>query len=121
MTVIGLILLGLVAGTIAAALGVGGGVIFVPAFVAVFGFTQHLAEGTSLAVILGTAAVATWVHGRHGRVDWRNAAIVGGGGVIGAFLGASLALRLDAELLRRLFAVLLIAVAVRLLIHTLRT
>lgn len=120
MTALALVLVGLAAGTLASALGVGGGVVFVPALVVFFGFAQHLAEGTSLAVIVGTAVVATWTHFRQGRVEWRTALLVGAGGVLGAVAGATVALRLDGELLRRLFAVLLIVVAVRLLRHTLR-
>jgi uncharacterized membrane protein YfcA len=120
MTVALVVVVGLLAGTMAAALGVGGGIVFVPALVVLLDFTQHEAQGTSLAVIIPTAIIATIVHARHGRVDWRAAVPVALGGAVGALAGAALALRLDGELLRRLFAVLLIALAIRMLLQTRR-
>ena len=115
MTVVALIAVGLFAGALASALGVGGGVVFVPALVVLLSFDQHLAEGTSLAVIVVTAAIATWFHDRHGRIEWRIAGTIAVGAIGGAVLGSTLALRLDPELLRRGFAAFLLVVAVRLL------
>ena len=111
--IVGLVALGLVAGAAAAALGIGGGVLIVPALVVLFGFEQHTAQGTSLAVILPTAVVATIGHARHGRVAWRIAAPLAITGIAGAFVGAQIALSLDDDVLRRLFAVLLTALAIR--------
>ncbi|HSR15461.1 MAG TPA: sulfite exporter TauE/SafE family protein [Gemmatimonadales bacterium] len=117
----GLIGVGLVAGSVAALLGIGGGIVIVPALVALFGFEQHLAQGTSLAVIVPTAMVATLMHGRAGRVDWRAAAMLAAGGLLGGFGGARLALALDAPLLRQMFAGVQVLVAVRMLRRTRRT
>lgn len=105
--------LGLIAGLIASTLGLGGGFIYVPALVALFSMPQHTAQGTSLAVILPTAIVATYLHSRHGRVQWRTAVPIGAGGVIGGFAGSSLALELPADVLQRLFALVLVIVAIR--------
>jgi uncharacterized membrane protein YfcA len=115
MTALVLVVVGLGAGALASALGVGGGIVFVPALVVVLGFDQTLAEGTSLAVIVLTATIATWTHHRHDRVDWRVAALVAAGAVVGAVGGSSLALRLHPEVLQRLFAVFLVIVAVRMI------
>lgn len=115
MTAAILVLIGLVAGSLASALGVGGGVVFVPAMVVILSFDQVLAEGTSLAVIILTASIATWTHHRHGRVDWRIAALVAAGGIAGALAGSTLALRLHPDDLRRLFALFLTLVALRLM------
>lgn len=109
-----LIVLGLIGGTIAAALGVGGGVIYVPALVLIFSVDQHLAQGTSLAVILPTAVVATIAHARLGNVRWPTVVPVALAGVAAAALGAWLALGIDGDLLRRLFGVFLVLVAARL-------
>jgi uncharacterized membrane protein YfcA len=111
--VIALIGLGLFAGLIASTLGLGGGFIYVPMLVVFFAFPQHTAQGTSLAVIVPTALVATYLHAQRGRVQWRVSALIGGGGVIGGFAGSLLALRLPADVLRRLFAVVLVVVAIR--------
>ena len=110
---VGFILLGLVSGFVASTLGVGGGVIFVPALAIMFGFSQHVAQGTSLAIIVPTAIVSTMVHAGRGRVDWRVAGLVAIGGVVGGFLGSAAALSLDGVVLRRLFAALLVVVAIR--------
>ncbi|MEN8234776.1 MAG: sulfite exporter TauE/SafE family protein [Actinomycetota bacterium] len=108
-----LIIVGLLTGALAAALGLGGGVIFVPALVVLFSFDQHLAQGTSLAVIVPTAVVATIAHARTGNVQWRLATPIAAAGLVGAVLGAQVALRLDADVLRRAFGVFLVILAVR--------
>ena len=118
MTVVAFIALGLTAGVLAATLGVGGGIVYVPALVALFSFAQHEAQGTSLASIVPTTLVAALVHARAGRIDWRAAAVLGIGGVLGGVLGASSALALDDTLLRRLFAVFLVLMALRMLRRT---
>ena len=111
--IIGLVVLGLVAGTIAAALGVGGGVIYVPALVVIFAFDQHIAQGTSLAVILPTAVVATAAHARLGNVQWRLAVPIALAGILGAFFGAWVAFELEPDLLQRLFGIFLLITAGR--------
>lgn len=119
MTILTLVTIGLLAGIIGAALGVGGGIVIVPALVVLVAVPQHAAQGTSLAVIVPTAIVAAMVHGGAGRVDWRLAAALGAGGVVGGVLGALSALSLDALVLRRLFAVFLALTAIRMLRSTL--
>lgn len=113
--VVGLLAAGALAGLLAATLGVGGGIVFVPTLAAFFSIDQHVAQGTSLAAMVPTTVVAAVLHGRAGRIDWKVAAAAGVGGVVGGWVGAGLALDLDPLLLRRLFAGLLIVVAVRLL------
>jgi uncharacterized membrane protein YfcA len=113
LEIVSLIVLGLFAGAIAASLGLGGGVIFVPALVVLFGFEQHIAQGTSLAVIFPTAIVATIAHTRRGNVRWRLAIPIGMAGIVGAVIGAQIALRLDPDVLRRMFGVFLTLLAVR--------
>ncbi|MDJ0498416.1 MAG: sulfite exporter TauE/SafE family protein, partial [Acidimicrobiia bacterium] len=81
--VIGFVVLGLATGVLASTLGVGGGIIFVPSLVVFFGFEQHIAQGTSLAVILPTAIVGAYLHSKRGRVEWRAAFLIAAGGVVG--------------------------------------
>lgn len=113
MEFVGLVLVGLVAGLLAASLGVGGGIIFVPALVSLFGFAQLDAQGTSLAIIVPTTIIATFRHARSGRVIWKVAAITGGAGIIGALVGSQVAYSLDEVVLKRIFAVVLVILAVR--------
>ncbi len=112
-TFVALVALGFLTGALAASLGIGGGVVFVPALVVLFAFDQHVAQGTSLAVILPTAIVSTVAHHKGGRVVWRIAVPLAIAGIIGAVGGAALARQLDAAVLRRLFSILLLALALR--------
>jgi uncharacterized membrane protein YfcA len=116
--VISLISVGLLTGVLSATLGVGGGVVFVPALVTLLGFGQQLAQGTSLAVILPTVVIGTSVHARAGRVDWNIAVSAGIGGVFGGIIGAQIALGLPESILSRLFAGFLFLMALRMLDKT---
>jgi uncharacterized membrane protein YfcA len=113
LEIAGFIVLGLFTAAIAASMGIGGGIIFVPVLVVLFGFDQHLAQGTSLAVIFPTVIVATVAHTRMKNVEWKLSIPIGIAGVIGAILGSRLALRLPADLLRHMFGIFLIVLAVR--------
>lgn len=115
-----LVVVGLLAGMLAGSLGIGGGVVFVPVLAVVVGLEQAIAQGTSLAVIAPTAAIATYAHVRYGRVDWPSAIPVGLASIVGAGIGAQLALAANPLLLRRLFAGLLVVLAIRLVVGELR-
>jgi len=118
LEVLGLVLLGLGAGTLAASLGVGGGIIFVPVFVSLFGFSQLDAQGTSLAIVVPTAIVGVIGHARAGRIEWRAAGIIGAVGTVGAVGGALLAQTTNEDLLRTMFAIVLAVFAVRMGLRT---
>lgn len=106
---------GLVAGTYAGLLGVGGGIIMVPSLVILLGQDQQVAQGTSLLVIVATALAGTAANARRGLLDRRFAILLGLGGVAGTVAGALLALRvLDESTLQRVFGAVLVLIAVRL-------
>ena len=111
-----LVAVGLVAGGLAGLLGVGGGIVMVPALVLVLAEPQAIAKGTSLAVIVPTAAAGTFANLRAGLTDLRVAGAVGLAGVVAAYGASVLALRLDPVLSAVLFALLLVAMAIRLLL-----
>jgi uncharacterized protein len=104
-------LLGVLAGVLAGLFGVGGGLLFVPTLTLVLGLTQIHAEATSLLAILPTAAVGAWRQRRYGNVRWRAAFILGLAAVAGVEGGVQIAESLPQHALRRLFAVLVLAVA----------
>lgn len=112
-----LIALGIGVGLMSAMFGVGGGVIMVPFIVLVLGETQHLAEGTSLAVIVPTAIAGVIAHHKRGYVSFSSAGLLAATGVIGAFIGARLALSLDPGTLKAYFGVFVLVVGVRLLLE----
>lgn len=108
-------LVGVATGIASSILGVGGGVIMVPVLVLAFGFSQHAAEGTSLAVVIPTALIGALRHHSAGYTDWRTGLLLGLGGIAGGLLGATVALELDELLLQRLFGVFLAVMIVWLL------
>ena len=111
--------LGFAAGVLAGLFGVGGGILFVPTLVAL-GLTQIEAEATSLLAILPTVAAGAWRQQSYGNVRWRAALAVGAASVPAAALGTRLAVTLGNDVLRRLFAVLVLAVAAQIVWRTRR-
>jgi uncharacterized membrane protein YfcA len=109
------LVIGLIAGVASGVAGVGGGVIMVPAMTAFLAVPQHLAQGTSLVAILFTSVSATVVNLRNGRVDLRMAAVIGVTGAVAAQLGSRLALATDQESLQRVFGILVLYSALRML------
>jgi uncharacterized membrane protein YfcA len=104
-------LLGLAAGVVSGLLGVGGGILFVPALALGLGLTQLHAEATSLLAIIPTAIAGAAQQARYGNVRWREAVLVGLASIGGVVAGAQIAESLPEDVLQRLFALLLIAVA----------
>jgi len=109
------VLVGFAVGVMSAMFGVGGGVIMVPFIVLVLGEGQHLAEGTSLLVIVPTAVAGVLAHHKHGYVSFARSGILAAAGVAGAFAGARLALSLDGDVLKVYFGVFTVIVGLRLL------
>lgn len=107
------IALGVAGGFIAALAGVGGGIIFVPALALVVGLSQVSAEATSLLAIVPVAILGTWQQRRTGDVHLRPALIIGAGSVITAVLAAMAASAMPEDILRWLFAALMVIIAIR--------
>ncbi len=112
-TIVLALALGFVAGMLAGMFGIGGGILFVPALVAL-GLTHLDAEATSLLAILPTAAAGVWQQRRFGHLRARPAAVVGVAAVPGVAAGVAIAESIPEEALQTLFALLMIAVAVQL-------
>jgi uncharacterized membrane protein YfcA len=111
-----LVLVGMVAGTMAGLLGVGGGIVMVPGLVLLASLSQAVAKGTSLVVIIPTAAVGTARNIRHGQVSSLVALVAGMAGVVSSFAASLISVRLDPVLSAVLFGLLLVVVAIRLLL-----
>ncbi|MFM8795039.1 MAG: sulfite exporter TauE/SafE family protein [Acidimicrobiales bacterium] len=110
-----LVLIGFGAGTLAGLLGVGGGVVMVPAMLMYLSMPAVVAKGTSVAVIIPTSIIGTWRNRRNENVDLRAAAILGFSGIATAVVGGWIAGRMPETLSNVLFAALLLAVATRLM------
>jgi uncharacterized protein len=103
--------LGLLAGVLAGLFGVGGGVLFVPTLAIGLGLSQLEAEATSLAAILPTVLLGTWRQQQYGNLRRRAAFVLGLTALPGVAAGIAVAEALSEDVLRRLFAVLLLFVA----------
>ena len=103
--------IGILGGLASGLFGVGGGLLFVPLFILWRHWNPHLAVGTSLAIIVPTAFIAAWQHSKAGLVHWQTVLLIFLFSVLGAWLGAWLSLRMNALLLKRLFAFLLLFLA----------
>ncbi len=115
-TIIILILIGLAAGMLGGMVGVGGGIIIVPALVFFLGFSQQLAQGTSLGILLlpvGLLGVIQYY--KKGFVDIKVVLIISLAFFIGSFFGSKVALSLSQETVKRIFAIVLILVAIKFL------
>ena len=112
---LGIVAFGVAVGVLSALFGIGGGIVMVPFMVLLLDGSQHLAEGTSLLVIVPTAIAGVIAHSKRGFVDFRAAAWLAVGGVLGAFLGARVALASAGETLQIYFAVFLVAMGIRLI------
>jgi uncharacterized protein len=109
------VLLGFAAGVLAGMFGVGGGILFVPTLSLLVGLTHLEAQATSLAAIIPVVAVGAWRQHGYGNVGWRAALWIGLVSAVGVAGGVVLADALSDDVLRRLFATLLLIVAARLL------
>ena len=108
--------IGLIAGMLSGLVGVGGGIIIVPALVFFLGFSQHQAMGTSLGILLLPAGIfAVLNYYRQGYIDSKIVLILFAGFLVGGFLGSKLSLTLPEATLKKIFAFLLLVIASKML------
>jgi len=116
-----IIIIGLFAGILSGLVGVGGGIIIVPALVYFLHYTQHQAQGTSLGLLtLPVVAVAFYKYYTDCKemgvpIDFKVIGLIALGFLVGGYLGSMLALKLDKEILKKVFAVILFFTAIKML------
>lgn len=111
-----LIVIGLLAGLLGGTLGVGGGIIVIPALVLIFGFTQHQSQGTTLAFMLPPVTLlAVLNYSKEGYVNWKYALILSLMFFIGAYLGSLISFSLSEKILKKIFGVFIIIVALKMI------
>ena len=119
MLIFGLLLLGLLAGVFAGMFGIGGGLIIVPALIIIFKFSNLDALGTSLAALIPPVGLlGTAEYYRTGHINIKYAALIALGIFLGAYFGARIVIGLPPALFRKIYAVFLIAVALRMLVSS---
>jgi uncharacterized membrane protein YfcA len=115
------LLIGLAAGMLSGLVGVGGGIIMVPALVFFLNYTQHQAQGTSLAVltlpVVILASVYYYYECRNAGtpIDLRIVGLLSVGFLVGGFFGSKIALAIDQDMLKKIFAVILFYTALKMM------
>jgi uncharacterized membrane protein YfcA len=110
------LLLGLFAGALSGLIGIGGGIIIVPALVFIFGMTQHQAQGTTLALLVPPIGIlAAYTYYRQGFVDLRAAGIICAGFIIGSLFGAKFTTAISDVNLQRIFGIALLLISIKMI------
>ncbi len=110
-----LLMIGLIAGIFSGMVGLGGAVIILPALIYIVGMSQYEAQGTSLAIMLPPiGALAAWNYYKAGALDLRVALIIAFAFLIGGYFGSKLALMIPQNILKKLLALLLLGIAIKL-------
>lgn len=111
-TILILVLIGLFAGTLSGFIGVGGGIIIVPALVYFLGLTQHQATGTSLFILtLPVVILGTMNYAKTGNLNWKYGLVIASTFVIGGYIGSKLSLKISPALVKIIFGFIMAYVA----------
>lgn len=111
------VLLGLAAGFISGLIGIGGGVIIVPALVFLAGLTQHQAQGTTLALLVPPIGLfGAWTYYKQGYVDIRIALFICLGFLLGSLAGSQIAVNVPTGILKKLFGGAMLAIAAKMIL-----
>ena len=111
-----LLIIGLAAGIMGGLVGIGGGIVIVPALIYFLSFSQKEAQGTSLGILLLPIGIlGVWQYYKAGYVDMRIVWLVAAGFLAGSYFGSKIALSLPQEAVKKIFAILMIAVAFKML------
>lgn len=116
-TIIVLVLIGITAGILSGFIGIGGGIVIVPGLIYLVGLTQIQAQGTSLALMLPPIGILAFMHYyKAGNVDLKVAGIVAATFVVGGFFGAKLAHKLDQNIVRMVFGIIMLLISIKLIV-----
>jgi len=116
MTVFSLVIIGLLAGFLSGTMGIGGSVVMIPLLILWVGFTQHQAQGTSLAVLsVPVTLLAAFNYYKEGHVNWKFAIIMAVTFVVGGYLGSKFAISVNQSVLKKIFGGVLLLVAIKMI------
>ena len=116
MQIVQLMIVGLMAGILSGFVGIGGGLVMVPALIWLLGYSQHQAQGTSLGVlILPVVFLAARNYYKAGMIDIKIVAIIAIAFVIGGYFGSKWALALPADTVKKIFGVVMLVAALKLI------
>lgn len=111
------VMVGLAAGILSGLIGIGGGVIIIPLLVFIFGFSQHEAQGTTLALMVPPIRLpAAWLYYKNGHVNFEVALLICAGFFLGGLLGAKLAIGTSNVMLERIFGAAMLLISLKMLL-----
>jgi uncharacterized membrane protein YfcA len=115
--VVQFVALGLAAGVMAGILGIGGAIFIVPALVYIFGWEQHMAQGTTLAMLVPPIGIlAAWSYYQAGHADLKIAGLMCIGFFVGGYFGGQIANHISANTLQKIFGIVLLIISVKMII-----
>ena len=115
-TILIVIIIGIAAGILGGLVGVGGGLVIVPGLVFFLGMSQHSAQGTSLGLIMLPVGILGVLHYyKQGHVDFKIVALLAIGFLAGSYFGSKIALSLPQETIKKVFAIFMIVIAIKML------
>jgi len=112
-----LLCIGLIAGALSGMVGIGGGIVIVPALVYFLGFTQHQAQGTTLFMFLlpiGVLGVMNYYQAGH--IDFKTALIIASTFFIGSYFGSKISIAIDQQILKRVFGVIILLLSIKMIL-----
>jgi uncharacterized membrane protein YfcA len=113
-TILLLIIIGLVAGTLGGMVGLGGGIILIPALILIMKLDQQTAQGTSIAIMLPPIGLfAVYNYYKAGYVNIKYAFVIAMAFMVGGYFGSVLALKLSPDVMRKVFSVILVVIAIK--------
>lgn len=116
-TILILLIIGVAAGMLSGFVGVGGGIIIVPALVFFLGYSQHMAQGTSLTMMLPPIGLlAFYNYYKSGNTNIYAALVIAAAFVVGAYFGSKLSISLDQRIVKKVFGAVMLVAAVKLLV-----
>ena len=116
-TILILCIIGVAAGLLSGLVGIGGGVVIVPALVFILGLSQHQAQGTSLFILsMPVLVLAVYNYWNSGNVNWRYGLLIASTFIIGAFLGSKLSLKLPVHWVKLIFGLFMAYVSIQLIL-----
>ncbi len=115
-TIIILLCLGLVAGMLSGLVGIGGGIVIVPALVYFLGYSQHQAQGTVLFLfLLPIGILGVFNYYQAGHIAWKTAFVIASTFLIGSYLGSKLSIAIDQSMLKKVFGVIILLLSLKMI------
>jgi len=116
MNIFGLLIIGVIAGTLSGLLGIGGATMLIPALLLIFKMTQHMAQGTSIAaLLLPVGILAAMKYYQAGNLNIKFAVFMAIGFLIGGYIGAVIAQPMPDIMLRKIFGIYLLIIAIQMI------